>query len=61
MNADVCIIGAGLAGLSAAQALYKAGVDFCLIEADSQPGGRVQTGFSIIGARTFAAILIFSL
>lgn len=37
------IIGAGLAGLSAARQLYKNGIDFILLEATDRIGGRVKT------------------
>ncbi len=37
------IIGAGVAGLSAAEALLDAGVDFLILEASGQAGGRVRT------------------
>lgn len=48
MNPPVLIIGAGVAGLCAAEALQKAGVDFLILEASNQAGGRVRTldGFS---------------
>lgn len=40
----VCVIGAGIAGLGAAQRLVEAGVqDFVLLEAADRIGGRVCT------------------
>ncbi len=39
----VIIIGAGLAGLSAAFELTRAGHDVIVFEAQSRPGGRVRT------------------
>ena len=39
----VIVVGAGLAGLSAADNLAKAGVDVVVIEASSRVGGRVRT------------------
>lgn len=40
---SVAIIGAGLAGLTAARLLQNAGVDFHLFEARDRPGGRILT------------------
>ncbi len=42
-QADVVVIGAGLAGLSAAWALQSAGLDVVVCEADDEVGGRVRT------------------
>ena len=39
----VAIIGGGLAGLNAAQQLYKEGVDFQIFEADNRLGGRIAS------------------
>ncbi|HET8928367.1 MAG TPA: NAD(P)/FAD-dependent oxidoreductase [Microbacterium sp.] len=39
---DVIVLGAGLAGLSAARDLAAAGVDVIVLEARSRPGGRVE-------------------
>jgi phytoene dehydrogenase-like protein len=57
----VIVVGAGLAGLSAAQSLIEAGVDVRVLEASTTVGGRVQTdeingyrfdrGFQLINAR----------
>ncbi|MGP0591651.1 NAD(P)/FAD-dependent oxidoreductase [Nitrospira sp. T9] len=41
MNADVLIIGAGLAGLSCANTLADHGIDFLLLEASEEVGGRI--------------------
>jgi len=40
----VAVVGAGAAGLAAAQALAAQGVPFLLFERDGQPGGRYLTG-----------------
>ena len=43
MNSDVLIIGAGLAGLSCAKTLANYGIDFLLLEASEDAGGRIRT------------------
>jgi phytoene dehydrogenase-like protein len=57
----VIVVGAGLAGLSAAQSLIEAGIEVRVLEASKTIGGRVQTdeingyrfdrGFQLINAR----------
>src|SRR5439155_1343505 len=41
--ARVIVVGAGLAGLAAAQELTRAGVEVAVLEARDRPGGRVHT------------------
>ena len=43
LETDVAIIGAGVAGLSAARLLVRHGVGCLLLEAEDQIGGRVRT------------------
>ncbi len=43
VDESIAVIGAGLAGLAAAQALHKAGARVTVIEARERPGGRVFT------------------
>jgi monoamine oxidase len=40
---DVCVVGAGLAGLTAARELRKRGLSIHVVEADTRVGGRVWT------------------
>jgi monoamine oxidase len=42
VRSDVIVVGAGLAGLSAARDLMKAGTDVLVVEARGRPGGRVE-------------------
>ncbi|PKH43526.1 Phytoene dehydrogenase-related protein [Nocardioides alpinus] len=43
MDADVVVVGAGLAGLRCAQALTEAGRDVVVLEASDVAGGRIRT------------------
>ena len=49
--AKVVIVGAGLAGLACARGLQEAGVDWLLLESESDPGGRVRTHLTPEGYR----------
>ena len=40
---DAIVVGAGLAGLTAAKSLIDAGLDVLVLEADERPGGRLKT------------------
>ena len=42
MKTDVVVVGAGLAGLSAARDLMNSGTDVLVLEARNRPGGRVE-------------------
>ena len=46
-DVDVIVIGAGIAGLAAAQRLIELGYDTIVLEADSTPGGRIRTDWSL--------------
>jgi len=45
MKRDVVVVGAGLAGLTAARYLQNAGVDVEVIESSDRPGGRVKSDY----------------
>src|SRR5688572_8231009 len=46
-HADVIVIGAGAAGLSASRELARAGARVTLLEANARPGGRILTEHAI--------------
>ncbi|WP_368504156.1 flavin monoamine oxidase family protein [Alkalihalophilus sp. As8PL] len=50
---DVVIIGAGLAGLSAANGLHDKGLNYKVIEASARAGGKVRSFVGPDGARSF--------
>lgn len=43
MQADVIVVGGGIAGLSAGWRLHRAGVDVLVLEAESEPGGNIRS------------------
>jgi monoamine oxidase len=43
---EVAIVGAGVAGLAAAQKLRSGGISCCVLEARDRVGGRVWTRYS---------------
>ncbi|AYF77349.1 FAD-dependent oxidoreductase [Nocardia yunnanensis] len=47
----VAVIGAGLAGLTAARALHRAGVDVIVLEAADRVGGRAMSETTTLGSR----------
>ncbi|MGW4636148.1 flavin monoamine oxidase family protein [Nocardia sp. NPDC004415] len=48
---QVVVVGAGMAGLVAARALHRRGVDVVVLEAASRPGGRVLAETTVLGSR----------
>ncbi|MEM5472453.1 NAD(P)/FAD-dependent oxidoreductase [Hoeflea sp. AS60] len=46
-DVDVIVIGAGIAGLAAAQRLVELGYETIVLEADSVPGGRIKTDWTL--------------
>ncbi|MEM9878617.1 MAG: FAD-dependent oxidoreductase [Pseudomonadota bacterium] len=55
---DVIIIGAGLAGLSAARRLEASGVTVLVLEARNRAGGRAYTGYDMPDRPEFGAIQV---
>ena len=43
MKTDICIIGAGISGLTAANYLYNKNINFIIIDKNDKVGGRIQT------------------
>jgi monoamine oxidase len=50
LDADVCVVGAGYAGLTVARRLAQAGRSVIVLEARDRVGGRVWTGRTAVGA-----------
>ncbi|GAA11299.1 flavin monoamine oxidase family protein [Gordonia alkanivorans] len=50
-TATVAVVGAGLAGLTAARALHLAGVDVLVLEAADRSGGRAMSETTALGSR----------
>ena len=48
--ADVIVIGAGMAGATAARALARSGLSTCIVEGRDRVGGRIQTVRDFCGA-----------
>ena len=46
-DVDVIVIGAGIAGLAAARRLAELGYETIVLEADSAPGGRIKTDWTL--------------
>lgn len=46
-DVDVIVIGAGIAGLAAAQRLVELGYETIVLEADNAPGGRIKTDWTL--------------
>lgn len=46
-DVDVIVIGAGIAGLAAARRLVELGYETIILEADSAPGGRIKTDWTL--------------
>jgi len=46
-DVDVIVIGAGIAGLAAARRLVELGYETIVLEADSAPGGRIRTDWTL--------------
>src|SRR5439155_10214918 len=60
LEADVCVVGAGLSGLTAARRMRQGGLEVVVVEARNRVGGRVwtkpaRTGIPIDMGATFVA------
>lgn len=51
MDTTVVVVGAGLAGLTAARELQRAGIDVLVVEAADRPGGRTLSETTALGSR----------
>ncbi|MGW6422469.1 flavin monoamine oxidase family protein [Nocardia sp. NPDC055053] len=49
--ATVVVVGAGMAGLIAARALHRRGIDVLVLESAARPGGRVLAETTVLGSR----------
>jgi len=49
----VVVIGAGIAGMSAAAMLAKEGYDVTILEKNDKAGGRINTFSTVLDARSF--------
>ncbi|MGW6725535.1 flavin monoamine oxidase family protein [Nocardia sp. NPDC055029] len=50
-TATVVVVGAGMAGLIAARALHRRGIDVLVLESAARPGGRMLAETTVLGSR----------
>jgi monoamine oxidase len=58
---DVIVLGAGLAGLTAARELMRAGTDALVLEARDRVGGRIEQSFARFGMHPATRTAVFDL